>query len=119
MDYLDTTGESPFCLWLKGIPVDAEAQIDVRLLVMSGVLNWTSKWIKKYKGTDEIYELRVPFNKVQYRPLGAYAPQRRFVLLEGAIEKGGKLPRESIERAVERRKALERDPTRVRQHRYD
>ena len=109
----------PFAEWQAGLPLEARARIDARLLQMVGLQNWSEKWISKYKTTDKIYELRIPFNKVQYRPLGVYAPGRSFILVEGAIEKGGKIPRGNLARAEKRRKLLKSEPHYVRKHRYD
>jgi phage-related protein len=63
---------------------------------------WSEKWVSKYEGTDEIYEFRITGNKIQYRPLGTYHGRRQYVILAGAIEKGGKIPKRNIEIAKRR-----------------
>jgi hypothetical protein len=120
MDFVESNGRCPFADWHAALPLGAQAHIDTRLLQMAGLLKWSEKWVSKYKTTDKVYELRIPFNKVQYRPLGTYGPERHsFVLLEGAIEKGGQIPKSVIQRAEKRQKLLEREPHHVRLHRYD
>lgn len=119
LDFIEPSGKCPFFEWQSGLPLDAQAHIDARLLQMAGLLRWPEKWISKYKTTEKIYELRIPFNKVQYRPLGVYAPGRTFILVEGAIEKGGKIPASALARAEKRQKVLEKEPHHVREHRYN
>lgn len=117
-DYIEPTGRIPFLEWLVGLPDEAQAAIDARILMMTAVPRWSEKWISKYKTTDKVYELRIPFQKVQYRPLGCYKRGWSFVLLAGAIEKDGKLPKEIVSAADQRQKILEKEPHRVREHRF-
>jgi hypothetical protein len=83
---------------------------------------WTrpDKWASLYRSWEPIIELRIPFARVQYRPLGVYSKNQRwtFVLLAGAIEKGGKIPRSDLQAADNRRKLLEAEPHRVRRHQF-
>jgi hypothetical protein len=83
---------------------------------MEGMERWPEKWVSDYKGYDGIVELRIPFNRVQYRPLATYQPKRTLVLLEGAIEKGGKIPVGDLDRADKRRKILLEEPDNVKPH---
>ena len=117
-DYVEPSGRVPFWDWLSGLPEDAQAWIDTRILYMAALLSWSEKWISSYQGPGKLYELRIPFNRVQCRPLGMYAPGRAFVLLAGAIEKGGKLPRATVAAAVQRQQQHLREPHHVRHHRF-
>lgn len=117
-DFVGPDGECPFAEWQASLPIEAQAFIDARLLAMRALRRWSDKWASKYRTTEKIIELRIPFNKIQYRPLGVYARGMSFVLVEGAIEKGGKLPDGSIRRAVNRQLLLESEPHHVREHRY-
>ena len=119
LDFIEPSGHCPFGEWQSSLPTEAQAAIDARILQMAGLLRWSEKWIKKYKTSEKIFELRIPFNKVQYRPLGTYAPNRRFILLEGAIEKGGKISKGALKRAERRQQLLEREPQHVREHRIN
>ena len=118
-DYIEPSGRVPFRDWFSGIPDDAQAFIDARILTMAALPRWSEKWVSKYRGTDKILELRCTFMKVQYRPLGAYARNYSFVLLGGGIEKDDQIPRDTIEAVVRRQRTLEEHPTYVRVHRYD
>ena len=118
-DYVEPSGRVPFFEWLMGLSDEAQAWVDARLLQMAGMARWSEKWASKYKGTKKLIELRIPFNRVQYRPLGMYAPSWSFVLLAGAIEKDGKIPRPTIEAAVRRQEALENGNGHVRRHRIN
>ena len=113
-DFVDSSGESVITQWFAEIGVEAEAYIERRLKDMMPVRQWREKWISKYKTTD-LFELRITFNKVQYRPLGCYAPGFCFWLLAGAIEKG-KIPRSDIETASRRREAVLNGTARVEEH---
>ncbi len=119
LDFVDPGGNCPFFKWQSELPSSAQAQIDARLLQMAGLMRWPYKWISKYKTTEKIFELRIPFNKVQYRPLGVYAPGRTFILVEGAIEKDGKIPANTLARAEKRQRLLEKEPNHVQEHRYN
>lgn len=117
-DFIEAGGRAPYQEWASALPDDAQAFIDARILQMAGLLKWPEKWASKYRGTDKIIELRCTFMKVQYRPLGVYAPKYTFVFLGGGIEKDDTIPREVIEAVVRRYKTLEANPTYVRRHRY-
>ena len=117
-DYVEPSGRVPFWDWFTALPEDVPPYIDARILVMRGLVTWSEKWISSYRCAGKIFELRIPFNKVQYRPLGMYAPGRALIFLAGAIEKGGKLPTETVKRAIDRQKLLWKEPDHVRLHRY-
>jgi hypothetical protein len=87
-DYVEITGRNPIRDWLDDLPEEDSAKIDYRLRQMEAMSVWSEGWVSKYRGTDEIFELRISGNRVKYRPLGTYYGTRRFVLLAGAIEKG-------------------------------
>ena len=115
-DFCDSSGESVIDAWFADIGVEAEAWIDRRLRDMRPLREWPEKWASKYKPT-ELIELRITFNKVQYRPLGCYAPGFHFWLLAGAIEKG-KIPRSDVETALRRMQLVLRGAARVKAHEF-
>src|SRR5579863_2164081 len=105
LDYVELDGSVPIERWFIGeVGEEARGAIDQRLLVQATMTQWSDKWIKKIKGSDGIFELRLTWNRREFRLLGCYLPGRRFVLLEGAVEKGSKLPKGAVERAEKRRK---------------
>lgn len=115
-DFIEPGGRNPFYEWKAGLIPEAEAFVDARILQMAGLARWPEKWISKYKGTQSIFELRIPFMGVQYRPLGTYAKGYSFVLLGGGIEKG-RIPKETIAVVVKREAILRENPHYVRPHR--
>jgi len=117
-EYLDAGGGSPFYEWKKEQSFGAQAWIDARVLQMQAMVKWQEKWASKYQTTDKIIELRIPFNKTQYRPLGVYAPGYSFVLLGGAIEKS-KIPKDVIDAVVKRHTEHLKEPARVRRYQFD
>jgi phage-related protein len=108
MDYIESNGNNPFADWLAGIPTAVRAHIDVRMLKMETLSKWPEKWASKYKAKEDLWELRIPFQKVEYRPLYVPSPFFRghLVILAGAIEKGGKIPKNEINNALSRAKQL-------------
>jgi len=117
-DYAEINGRNLVADWLASVPEGAQGAIALRLLKMEQLRNWPEKWASTLSGYEGIVELRIPHNRVQYRPLGMYLPGMKFVLLTGAIEKGNKLPQRNIDTAVRRRKNVLRDLDHVRPHQY-
>jgi len=115
-DFIDASGESVIEQWFVQIGEEAEAFIERRLKDMRPLRTWPEKWASKYKGTDLI-ELRITFRKVQYRPLGCYAPEFHFWLLAGTVEKG-KILKSDIGTATTRKKMVERGISRIREHEF-
>src|SRR5215472_8337648 len=123
VDYVEASGRNPFAEWLaQRVPPDAKTAINNRLLQMAGSRSWPGKWVSGYEGYTGIFEARIPWNRVQYRPLFKYSITIRWqiILLNGATEKGGKLvPRSAMDTASNRRQAIVLEPTRVERHRFD
>ncbi len=117
-DFVEPTGRVPFWDWFSELPEDAQAHIDIRILQMEGLQRWSEKWISAYKSKGRLFELRIPFNKVQYRPLGMYGAGHSFVLLGGATERDGSLPQSIVKAAVQRQDLLAKEPHHVRRHRF-
>lgn len=115
--YVEPSGRVPFEDWRASVP-EGQAAIDNRILQMKALRSWPDKWVSKYKGTKKLCELRITFNRVQYRPLGTYAPERIFILLGGGVEKG-RIPASIIDAAVRRYEDLDAGQGHVREHRFD
>jgi hypothetical protein len=116
-EYAEPGGVAPFSIWLRDLETGPQAFVDNRLLKMAGLRQWPEKWASKFQGTEKLIELRIPYNKVQYRPLGIYSPWRRysFVLLGGAIEKG-RIRKEVIDTMLARQKRVEEHSRYVREY---
>ena len=117
-DYVSERGTNEIHEWLNSreVPSGAKAKINARIISLQGFPVFPEQYFSAYRGWDDIYELRIGFSGVQYRPLGCYGPKKReFTLLVGGIEKG-KIPKRLLEVANERRKVIHADPARVRGH---
>jgi len=104
--------------WLNSpaVPKKAKAKINARIAALQGFPIFPDQYFSDYKGWDKIYELRVVFSGVQYRPLGFYGPgDKQFCLLIGGIEKG-KIPRSLLGIAAERRRIVIASPSRAIPH---
>jgi Phage derived protein Gp49-like (DUF891) len=119
-DYVELSGRNPIREWLDSLPDGDCAKIDYRFRQMSVPPRWSEKWVSKYRGTKELYEFRVVGNRVQYRPLGTYLGAQRYLLLAGAIERGGKIPSSVIKNAERRLANARKDYAHhVTPHQYD
>ena len=118
-DYIEATGRNPIREWLDSLPPADSAKIDARLRQMTALPKWAEKWVSKYTGTKELYEFRITGKDVQYRPLGTYFGIKQYILLSGAIEKGGKIPASDIENAERRLSSARKDHAHVAFHQYD
>ena len=97
--------------WLKKQPIGAQAYIDRRLRYLETQKIWERPHAAKRKGSKDIYEIIIKWNKNQYRPLGFFNPnQKEFILLIGAKEKNWRLqPRDADKTAEARRKLVMKD----------
>lgn len=88
--------------------------------MMEAMQKWPEKWASAYQGRKGIVELRIPHNRIQYRPLGAYSPHRRrsFVILAGAIERGDKIPAADLDRAERHLAELTKNPKCAKSYEY-
>ncbi len=96
--------------WLNSQPARAKAKIKKRItyLEISELSKWVRPYATKLHGSDDIWEIRVIFANVQYRPLGCFGPKNdEFTLLIGAKERGKRLePVNAIKIAEQRRRLI-------------
>jgi hypothetical protein len=117
-DFISARGVNEIHQWLNSqeVSAGAKAKINARIASLQGFPIFPEQYFSAYKGWDDLYELRVVFGGVQYRPFGCYGPARRqFTILVGGIEKSS-VPKQLLEVACERRKIVYADSTRVRRH---
>jgi hypothetical protein len=115
-DFFSERGENEIHRWLGKIPKAAKAKINARIAALQGFPIFPEQYISAYNGWPGVFELRIVSAGVQYRPLGFYGPSRgQFSLLVGGVEKG-KLPKQLLEVANERRTLVINQPSRVRRH---
>ena len=117
-DFVSARGTNEIHEWLnsKEVPSGAKAKINARLVTLRGFPVFPEQYLSAYNRWNDLYELRIVYSGVQYRPFGFYGPGRReFTLLVGSIEKG-RVPKSALTIADERRKIVIADPSRVRPH---
>lgn len=118
-DYLDRRGANVVHEWIITLPIGAQAKVDSILLILQAAKIWYPQYVSALRGYQHIYELRIGFSGVQYRPLGCYGPDRgEFTILLGSVEKGGKLPKGDCETAIERRKTILNEKGRTCEHNF-
>lgn len=118
-DYAELTGKNKIKEWLDGLPEADQARIDQRLLLMEAQRVWSEKWVSKYESAGNLFEFRIKGKNVQYRPLGSYFGKLRYIILAGAIEKGGKIPTSDVETALERHKRVKENKSHAVQHQFE
>lgn len=108
---VDVIGE-----WLNSLPLEAKVQIKRRFAYLATLKkeDWRRPLAAKLKGKkyDPIYEIRVAWDKILYRPLGCFGPdENNFTLLIGAIEKSDGIfqPRNAPETAKVRCNLIHED----------
>src|SRR6266566_1753386 len=98
-DFVSVRGTNEIHEWLNSTEVrkEAKAKINARLVALRGFPIFPEQYFSSYRGWDDLYELRVVYSGVQYRPLGCYGPkQKQFTILVGSTEKG-KVPKSTLE----------------------
>jgi hypothetical protein len=78
-------------------------------------------YVRTLKGEcDGLFELRIKYKNIQYRPLGCYGPGKNQVtLLMGAIEKGGKFDPLSACKTALLRKVKIHETGRIHEHSFE
>jgi hypothetical protein len=74
--------------------------------------------VSKYRGADEIYELRISGNRVQYRPLGTYYGHGGLSYWREPLRRG-KIPKRDVETSQRRLSNLRRNSDHAQPHQYD
>ena len=118
LDFVSNRGTNEIHAWLnsKDVPKQAKAKINARLIALRGFSIFPEQYFSAYVGWDDLYELRIVYAGVQYRPFGCYGPRRReFSLLVGGVEKE-EVPKPILEVANERRRIVIANHQRVCPH---
>ena len=108
--YVKRNGRCPLDDWLGSNAITEKdvAALDAKIAVIETVSGQLPpETVKKYKGSD-VKELKVRGDKKQLRPLCIIVPEKHLVVLCGAVEKGGKIPRGDLQKASGLAAALER-----------
>ena len=101
--FVSEKGISEIIEWKNKLPKRFRARIDRIVAHLETQKDMRCKWFKHYR--DDIYELRLTHNTIEYRPLGCFGSrENEFTLLVTAEEKGSKLvPRNAFLTAQKRR----------------
>lgn len=108
--YAEKDGSCPFVDWYGELPVKVQAKCLLRLERL-GELGHELRRPEGDYLRDGIHELRLSFQHVQYRILYFFHGRVAAVVSHGIV-KQGKVPAEEIERAIQRKKRFETDPSR-------
>ena len=93
--------------WLDGLPIKAQVAIDERIRFLALGSYGHRPYAAKLEGYDNIWEVRVKSEKIQYRPLGCSGPgDKVFSLLIGAREKGSHFEPKDAPKIAEKRRNL-------------
>ena len=110
MCFLSDGGKDVIRDWYDEQASEVQAEFDVALSYLRE--QPPAQWVRPSFGTltgkcAGLGEIRFKANKVQYRPIGFFGPERmQFTLLLCAIEKGGKfIPKNTCDTA-QKRKAI-------------
>jgi hypothetical protein len=72
-DYLNPRGENEILDWLNSLPKGAKARINAAIRFLEAMERLEMPYVRMLKGNcSGLMELRIPYDKVQYRPLCSY-----------------------------------------------
>ncbi len=109
--YCETDGTAPFLEWFEKIPEKAQDKIIVRLERLKELGHELRRPEADYL-RDDIYELRVKLQSVNYRVLYFFHGQRMVVLSHGFSKQQARVPENELQSAFRRRSAYLRSPSR-------
>jgi hypothetical protein len=115
--YVSPQGDEEVACWYAGQSPAVRATFDQRLRNLSQMKpqEWREPYTKQLEGAcDGLLEIRFKADRVQYRPLGFYGPQRmEFTITLIAREIGDRFePNDACEKALARKSDVLRDPIR-------
>lgn len=91
--YKEHNGTIPFIKWLKDQPQALVEEFNDRLVYIENELHWEPQYIKKLTGKKhkDLWEVRIKFEKQQYRMFFFLGPGRKEItFLAGAKKKQNK-----------------------------
>ena len=74
--FITLNGDNPFQEWITSLDVDAQERIRAMIRRLSVIERWERPYFSMLSGHKNIGEIRVKANKIQYRPLGCFGPER-------------------------------------------
>jgi phage-related protein len=108
--YVTASGRRPALDFIKGLP---EKQGHKVLKVLDAVRHTEvpAQYLKKLKGTGDLWEVRAQFGGDAFRLLGFFETGRLVILVSGFVKKTEEVPAQEIDLAQKRRRDYwERNP---------
>lgn len=111
-DYVDMDGVNIIKAWLDSLPLKTKAKVNARLGALEQLdrTEWKMPLTEVLTGDkDGLIAVRVKYNKIEYRLLGYYGPERgEFTLLTHCKESNDRyIPLDIATKTFERRTAVE------------
>ncbi len=107
--YRTLKGKCPIQDFLDSLPAKAAQKVTWVLKLMEDIDVVPSSYLKKLKGTDDIWECRISFGSNTYRIFCFFVGNSVVVLTHGFMKKSRKTPKTEIEKAeVYKREFLRR-----------
>lgn len=109
--YICEDGANEIEGWLADLPPKVRAKIRARFSYLAITRIWIKKYAEKLKGYENIIEIKITYQNIQYRPLGCCGPgPREFTLLMPAKERGNEFePKNAPISAQKRCKLIHQD----------
>jgi phage-related protein len=108
--YREVDGSVPVLDWFADLPEKAQDKCRVRLERLAALGHELHRPEADYL-RDDIYELRVRFQTANYRMLYFFHGRATAVLSHGVV-KEDRVPPNEIDRAADRKRQFDRDPSR-------
>lgn len=108
--YQEDDGGVPLLEWFDDLPLKAQDKCRVRIEWLKNFGHELRRPVVDYL-RDNIYELRVGFQGINYRMLYFFHDRLAAVLSHGVI-KESQVPPKEIDKAIERKKRFEQNPKR-------
>lgn len=102
--FINGHGRDEFKAWYDARTKKEQAKIDRLISHLKITKIWGRPYSGKLHGYDELFELIIELNNVQWRPIGFYGPgKNEFTILTVAMEKGSKFePKDAPDKAERR-----------------
>ncbi len=109
--YCETGGTAPFLAWLDELPEKVQDKIVVRMERLKELGHELRRPEADYL-RDDIYELRIKLQSINYRVLYFFHDKQLVVLSHGFSKQQAKVPESEIKLAISRRTEFQKSPSR-------
>jgi phage-related protein len=112
--YCETSGSAPFLTWFETLPQKVQDKIVVRLERLKELGHELRRPETDYL-RDDIYELRIKAQSINYRVLYFFHGKQLVVLSHGFSKDQAKVPESEMKLAIQRRTRFQQSPN---SHKY-